>query len=291
MITICIVHFKKLARLETTINHIRAHTTVEYKIRILNQGYINEDIRRYLSNLETDGVTVIYHPENIGPAPGRNILFQGISTEYVLSLDDDVYLPSQWFDEIVSFMDKYQEIGVVGLSLMNPQEKPLPTAKYLNLTPEGVLKTNNYVLPPEGNKITDNFYHVDYVSEGAMILRSAVLEHMQWDEKLTVCFEGLDVGLQLRNAAEKVAVYTGKAAVHDSISRKTGYREYNQYRRNYHEIRKNYLHLVDKWNIRFSLDRHIFYVVFCRIIPNTILRLFSLIWLNHIKPVLKKYLH
>jgi GT2 family glycosyltransferase len=287
-ITVCIVHFRKLSRLKRTIKHIQQHTTIDYQIRILNQGYIDSDIKEYLSLLEShDNISVRYYPENLGPAPARKLLFQSINTEYILSLDDDVYLPSGWFDEIAGFMDANQKIGVVGLSLITPQKSPLPTAKYLDITSKNVLNTKQYVIPPEEYMISNHFYLVDFVSEGAMLLRSRVLDYMQWDEELTVCFEGLDVGLQLKKSEEKVVVYTDKAAVHDSISRKSGFGEYNQFRRNYHEIRKNYLHLMSKWGLRFSLDRHLFYIVFCKILPNPWLRFFSLIWLNRIKPFLK----
>lgn len=288
VITIYIVHFQKLSRLKKTIRHIKEHTSVSFIVRILNQGYINSDIENYLECLNRrDNFEVIYYPVNVGPAPGRKILFQDIGSKFVLSLDDDIYLPPKWFEDIHIFLDNNDEVGVVGLALKDPSGNRISTAKTIEIRGDNVLHTKDYFIPPNAKKISDQFYFVDYVSEGAMILRERVAKQLIWDQKLTVCFEGLDAGLQFRDMGEKVVVYTGKVAVHDSISKNREFRSYNLSRRDYREIRRNYLRLTNKWHIRFPWAKHFFYLYVAYILPRSWLRNLAYIWLNILKPSIR----
>ena len=284
-LTICIVHFRKLARLQKTIEHIENNTRTSFLVKILNQGYLDLEIKHYLEFLsEKKNYQIIYHNQNVGPSAGRKILFANIETPYVLSLDDDIYLPPNWFENIRKFLRKHEDIDVIGLSLVSPDKQPQPTAHYIDFQLDNVVKIIDLVIPEKKSIIEDNFYRTDYVSEGAMVLRTNVLKKFTWDPELTVCFEGFDAGMQFRNYGIKSALYTGEFSVHDSISKDFESKEYLIDRRNYHKIRKDYIHLCKKWNVRFLFFKHFFYVVVCAALPNSFLRWIALIWLSRIKP-------
>lgn len=287
-LTICILHYRKLPKLRKTINHIRQNTTVPYKVKILNQGFVDDDIKKYLSTLEDNHrFEIIYGNKNLGPAAGRYILFQNLQTPYILSLDDDIYLPKNWFKSIKLFLETRPEVMIVGLSLSTPDGRRLPTARDLIVT-NGVLKIQKYVEPPAERRIENSFYEVQDVAEGAMVIRKEMAEKLVWDKELTVCFEGFDLALQRKNFQGKVCLYTGKVAVHDSISKNPSYKDYNEIRRNYKEIRKNYIHFTTKWKLRFPFIKHLFYKYVCKVFPNSILKPIAYLWLNRIKVVLRK---
>jgi hypothetical protein len=163
----------------------------------------------------------------------------------------------------------------------------LPTARDLIVT-NGVLEINEYVVPPKEKQVENNFYKVQDVSEGAMVIRKAMAKQLTWDRNLTVCFEGFDLALQRKYLKGDVCLYTGKVAIHDSISKNSEFREYNESRRNYKEIRKNYLYLSTKWRLRFPYSKHFFYKYVCKFFPNSVLKFFAYLWLNQLKPFLDK---
>ena len=288
-LTICIAHFRKLAKLQKTIEHIENNTRTSFLVKILNQGYLDLEIKHYLAFLsEKKNYQIIYHNQNIGPSAGRNILFQDIKSPVVLSLDDDIYLPPDWFENIGKFLRKHEDIDVIGLSLVSPDKQPEPTAHYIDFQLDNIVKIIDLVIPDKRLIIEESFFRSDYVSEGAMVLRTNVLKEFAWDPELTVCFEGFDAGMQFRKNSIQAALFTGITAIHDSVSRQKYYKEYNSQRRDYHKIRKDYLYICNKWQIRFPLFKHIFYSIVCRLLPNILLRSIAFIWLNRIKPFFYK---
>jgi GT2 family glycosyltransferase len=286
IITICILHFNKLEKLQRTVRSIQENTSQDYVLRILNQGYLDRDIEKYLRYLgNMNNIQVMWGKTNLGPAAGRHYLFQDLRTDYVLSLDDDIYLPPDWFDPIIEFMSHHDNYKIVGLSLICPDRTPIPTAHYIKYKNDRTLVVYESVLPDAIEKIEENYYRADFVSEGAMVLKRNVLDKIYWDPKLSVCFEGLDLGLQMRDCNLQAAIYTGTKAVHDSISRSSAYRSYNEERRNYEKIGADYLYITGKWSVRFAYPKHVFYKYGCRLLPNRALRFLALIWLNWIKPL------
>lgn len=260
---------------------------MSFVVKILNQGYIDSEIKEYFGTLEKkDYFQIIYQSHNLGPSRGRNILFDNIETPYVLSLDDDIYLPPNWFANIRRFFNEFPEISVIGLSLIAPGGKKLATAHQIEYQGPNVAKIVDVIRPSPEAKIKDGFYITDYVSEGAMVLRSSILDTFSWDKNLLVCFEGFDLGLQFMKAGIKSVIYTELFSVHDSISKDIDSKGYIKERRNYHKIRKDYIYIWKKWKVRFPFVKHFFYTVVCAIFPNSLLRWVALIWLNTIKPLL-----
>lgn len=289
LLTICIMHYKKLEKLKKTISFIEANTATSYKLKILNQGYLDAQIESYLKDLDRkENVEVLFHDENIGPSAGRAVLFDKLDTPYVLSLDDDIYLPEGWDRKIIKFLEATSGIDVVGLSLIAPDGHLLESALDLAVTADKTLIVSRYVTPVDKFEVEKDFFVVDDVLEGAMLLRSSVAAKIVWDPAYTVALEGIDKGLQLKDLGAKVVLYTGMQAVHDSVSLQNTFREYNLVRRNYHEIRKNYLHLSEKWGVRLPFLRHVFYKYICKILPQFFLRLIAYFWLNTLKPFLKR---
>jgi len=51
-ITICIVHYNKLDRLRNAVSALEQNTDQSYLLKILNNGYENDEILSYLTDLE-----------------------------------------------------------------------------------------------------------------------------------------------------------------------------------------------------------------------------------------------
>ena len=80
-ITICILHYDKIDRLKNTIEKIKRHTDSDYRIKILNNGFVNKRITNYLNSISNSKkITVEFNNENVGCPPGRNKLLKKIDT-------------------------------------------------------------------------------------------------------------------------------------------------------------------------------------------------------------------
>jgi GT2 family glycosyltransferase len=65
---------------------------------------------------------IISLPVNIGAPAARNWLLQTDETqdaEYIAFLDDDVEIPNEWLNILISVMKKYPKAGVVGAKVIN----------------------------------------------------------------------------------------------------------------------------------------------------------------------------
>src|SRR4030067_3289541 len=118
LITVCIVHYRKLPQLKRTVADLLENTRTPIKIKILNQEYLDEAIKSYLSEIEKlENVEVIYGTKNVGCSPGRNILTRNIDTPFILSLDDDIYVNKDWDVPVMELFNKNPKVGAIGFSL------------------------------------------------------------------------------------------------------------------------------------------------------------------------------
>jgi len=271
LLTVCIVHYRKLPQLQKTVECLLKNTRVEHKIRILNQGYEGDGIREYLEELDRKkDVEVIFNKENVGCSPGRNVLTRNIHTPFIMSLDDDIYVNKNWDEPVFELFHKNNNVGAIGFSLYRPTgEFWMTGGRYIHVR-GNTISTNRPHINPEKNRDLD-FVLVDDVSAGAMVYRRELSDIITWNPGYFIGFEDLEKGLHLKESQWKCFVSIQSKFVHDKVSEKKDYTEYNKSRRNYHAYRRSYLHFLKRNHCRWDLKRHIFYKYIC-LLPNPILQ-------------------
>jgi GT2 family glycosyltransferase len=256
-ITICILHYNKLDRLKNTVEKIRSNTPNSYKIKILNNGYIDNDISEYLSGIDRrNNIEILYSDNNIGCPPGRNKLLSDINTPFAMTLDDDMYVEEGWLERALSIFEDNPEIGVVGIPYIDPKTDALTGGARLNIKSDVICRDElNWENLQNKQK---KHVPVEHVPGGTMIFRREVLDDFQWDERYFVGVGDFDKDLQLMESDWEQVMAAEITFYHDITEDK----EYTKVRRDYDEIRRSYEKFQKKWGYRYPLRDHILFKYF-----------------------------
>lgn len=281
ILTICIVHYRKLPQLKKTVSALLRNTSVPFNLKVLNNGYEGDGIRKYLETLKQKNkktVKVIFHPKNIGCSPGRNIVVRNIKTDFIMMLDDDMYVNKGWDVPVWKAFRSNPLVGAVGFSIYRTNGQFWWTGGR-NLEIVGrTIKIKSIKLNPTST--SKRFLEVDDVAAGAMVYkRKELAPIIAWDPGYFVGFEDLEKGVYLKRNKYKCLVSIQSKFVHEKVSENSSAALYNAERRNYHAYRKSYLLFIKKNQLKLPLDRHLFYKYVC-LLPNNLIQKIAYLWLK-----------
>ena len=254
VVTICICHYNRLSKLKSTIEHLRENTNEEYKLKIFNDGYVDGEIREYLSGLEEDrGATVIYSEKNVGPVAGRKKLLTDIDTPFTMTLDDDMYVDQNWLTNAIDIFQSNENIGLIGYLFSSTTDKSITDTREISVE-NNVLRLKNRRLTKEDNNSEFTTHTiVDEVPTGAMIFRSEVLNIFEFDPNYKIGFGDIDKTLQLQQSKWGQAICMENQFTHDKKTKQTEYTKGGRYL----DLSESYRYFIEKWNIRYPLYQHL----------------------------------
>jgi GT2 family glycosyltransferase len=99
---------------------LRKQTFQDFKINILDNGSSDDTIgaiKKELNNLFVQ-YEFVENNENLGFAGGHNLLFKRVDSDYVLLLNQDIYLMPDCLEKLVDFMNNHALAGSVAPRLM-----------------------------------------------------------------------------------------------------------------------------------------------------------------------------
>jgi len=270
LLTVCIVHYRKLDQLVKTVETFEKNTEIPYGLKVFNNGYEEDGIKEYLIRLqEQPNVQVIFHPENIGCSPGRRILAQDITTPYIMMLDDDMYVNKGWDKPVFDKFRQDSTVGAIGFSIYSIDDTfDWTGGRNLDIK-DGILYIHRPRVVPDESDI--DFIEVDDVAAGAMVYRKELGDIIRWNDAYFIGFEDLEKGLDLKNSHYRCLVSVQSKFIHDQVSVDPQKEEYNKSRRDYHAYRRSYLFFMQNNNVRLPFTRHIFYKYVC-LLPNSLLQ-------------------
>lgn len=259
LLTVCIVHYNKVNKLKKTVTTLQESTGLPVRLKLLNNGYEDDEIRSYLADLEReDWVEVIYNDENVGCPPGRHQLLREIRTPYAMTLDDDMYVEDGWLERILELFEADADIGVVGVPYVNAGTGSRRGGARITLRSNVLRKEDVDWETVPGDR---SYVRVDHVPGGTMVFRRELLEEFDWDPQFFVGMGDFDKSLQIMHSEWDQVMATGVEFEHD-VSRDEDYR---RVRKDYREIRRSYGKFVAKWGYRYPLRRHLIFNYFFRL--------------------------
>lgn len=249
LITFCILHTHRLNCTKQCINSIERYTNVKYCIKVLRQGYTDEETETYFKSLEKrDNFEVIRLARNIGVSAGRKLLVDKANTPLIMTLDNDVYVTEGWLKPILEILEDNKDVGFVGI----PRYK---SSGELDGIGGRIIKIVDNVIYVEEPKVEKNkkFILVDDVC-GAIVFRQEVKSDFAFDPQFFMGFSDLDKGLQLMASGWKKVVCLRSRVIHGHI----GPRDLNYVtkRMNYPETSRGYAKFRKKWGLRLPWRRH-----------------------------------
>lgn len=129
-VTICLFSWNKAAMLENTLRSLAASRLGRAKVRLLLNGCTDDSRSRALAAATAfKGIDfgLVELPVNVGVAPARNWLLslpEVRQAEYVVFADDDIVLPPDWLEKLLSLAELDSRIGVVGGKAVYPPVGP-----------------------------------------------------------------------------------------------------------------------------------------------------------------------
>ena len=174
-----------------------------------------------------DWVTLLPQRSNLGFASGNNAGIKGIQSfankpNYYLLLNPDTIVPSGALDKLITFLDAYPEVGIVGAQLENEERVPqssgrrfpsiwseFETGTRLRLLSR-LLQNKRVALP-----VPKQPHRCDWVSGAAMLVRSSVFEQVGLlDEGFFLYFEELDFCHRAHDAGWQIWIEPTARVIH-----------------------------------------------------------------------------
>lgn len=173
------------------------------------------------------GINVIKLNTNIGCA-GRNEGLKQVSTKYVVTLDDDVFLNrSDELERVLGAFRKYPDAQVINFKILFPDTKQIIPF--------------NWYHPRDYEYSQNQTFLTDYISEGAVAFKSLCFQHTgYYAEDFFLGHEGPDLALRFINKGYNI-YYSGEIEVLHKCSKA----QRTTWRNIYYDTR-NYLWLLIK---------------------------------------------
>jgi GT2 family glycosyltransferase len=195
-------------------------------------------IKRYLSELKEsrlENAQLIEANGNYGVYTSRDKLFKRVKpdSEYILSIDDDVILPSSLLRELISLFEQDQKIGIIGPRTVYDDE-PAVTAHGAGFV--------NMWLGQYSTKDARKPLECDYVIGCCMLIRKSVIDEIGgFDPDYFTSHGEVDFCLRAKKKGYKIIYYPGVSVRH-RVARggtRTPERIYYVYRNKLFVIKKN----------------------------------------------------
>lgn len=118
-------------KLRRTVEAVKEHSTTDWRLRIVHNPCEGDDATREVIDdyyTENPRIGRIMLPENVGYCGAVNTIFEEAGSEYIAYLDNDAYVQTPGWDEILcSYLDRFHEIGMI---FPNSGAYPIPRAAY-----------------------------------------------------------------------------------------------------------------------------------------------------------------
>lgn len=204
-----------------------------------------DKVKNFLSNMTNEKpiqVELIEHDDNYGVYTSRDGLFKQLNrqAQFVLSIDDDVILPSNIFTELIPFFERNDSIGIIGPETVfddNPSE-----------VAHGAGFVNQWL-----GRYTDveakQAMECDYVIGCCMLIKRDVIKEIGgFDRDYYTSHGEVDFCLKAKNKGYKILYYPGVKVKHrvERGGTKTPERMYYVFRNKLFVIKKNFS-LPQKW--------------------------------------------
>lgn len=193
----------------------------EFEIIIADNGSGDESvayIKKHLLSKKIKNILLIDNKKNLGFGAGNNFAAKKASGKYILFLNSDTIVEDRGFILMIDFLDKHENVGVLGGKLSNNDGTIQPSAgkfyNLLNLTVMLVGGERFGLLRSSPNEIEK----VDWVSGACMMVRKDVFEKLSgFDEKLFMYMEDMEICFRAKKLGFSTYFYPNLRLKHKSL--------------------------------------------------------------------------
>ena len=169
-----------------------------------------------LNLLKKENITLVNNLKNLGFSKACNIGAKKVTGEYLLFLNSDMELIDDSLTNMLKFLHKNSQIGIIGPKFLNPdkssQASVFPPQTPINAIKEfwfGQKTYSKYI--PKGQTPVS----VWAISGGAILIKKSLFQEINgWNEKYFMYFEDLDLCRTLHRHGKQVYYYPSCQIVH-----------------------------------------------------------------------------
>lgn len=181
-----------------------------------------------VDNASTDGsvefiknkfpqIKLIKSNENVGFAKGINLAEKSTKGKYLLFLNSDTIFNDNNIREMIEFIDKRDEIGIVGgLLLDRDGSRQRSFGKFYNLLVSTIMLVGGDTAEMINYKIKNEPMKVDWVSGGFMLVRKELFERLKgFDENFFMYIEDMEFCYRMKKVGYLTYVYPKSSVLHE----------------------------------------------------------------------------
>ncbi len=224
-VTIVILHFKGTSCVVGCVGSLNKVTYQNYDIIVVHNGPEDNALRDTIITASQHVITIINTGENLGFARGNNIgIKQALKdgAEYVLLLNDDTEVSSDFLTKLIEFAEKQQDVGMLGPRIClygQPEQIWFAGARFEQKTCEMIASEFGQTGKSKNVEIVES----DYVTGCALLVKRKVVEKIGLlDERFFLYWEDVDWGLRCTEAGFKNIMVTDSLIWHKPSSSSGG---------------------------------------------------------------------
>jgi len=274
-VSIVVLTWNKLNYTKKCFNFLKRNTKyANWEVIVVDNGSTDGTIDYLKEKKRSEGekYKIILNSKNLGYAGGVNQGIKAAHGDYILLLNNDVYVWENWLTNMVDTIEGEEEISVVGARLIYPQNNRIQHAGIAfirKIEPLHIYK-NSSINNPNVNEVRS----VDAVTGACMLIKREIIDEIGFfDERFKFGgFEDTDFCLRSRIKGYKIIYLPTSVAFHDErISSSQIHNYYIVFKKNYKLFMKKWGRILDKYNdealsISFKLKMYLIYGIF-KLIP------------------------
>jgi GT2 family glycosyltransferase len=205
LVSFVILSFEKKDMTLKCIEAIKDTVKIPYEIIVFDNASSKETIDFIKEKIEPiENVNVFYSEENLGCPGGRRKAIKMAKGDYVINLDNDIIVTSEWIEELIVRADSDENIGAVCCKTVFPNETvQFNGGRYQIL--DGFISFSLIDSEKNESDIETALWHqCDWVPGGATLFKGSVIEHLDYSTGYVNAFEDNDISLQISRMGYKM---------------------------------------------------------------------------------------
>ncbi|SDK91443.1 Glycosyltransferase, GT2 family [Maridesulfovibrio ferrireducens] len=146
-VSVCIYSYNKAELLDMTLKSVCESSLEKCEVLVLLNGCSDGSlgvVKKVQKAYPSITIELINIPINMGAPAARNYLVNHVLTtkksEYIAFLDDDVTLPVNWLEALVTAIEEDSKIGAVGCKVVNPDRSLQYLFRDVSIVKHGVFR-------------------------------------------------------------------------------------------------------------------------------------------------------
>lgn len=226
-LSISIVNFNTKNYLKKCLESIERNVHgIDYEVIVADNNSRDSSVE--MLRRDYPWVYTIANKDNLGAPIAKNQTFKQAKGKYILILDSDIEILPGAIEEMLNFMDKHPKVGILGPSVMFPDNKPqhscnksVPTLWsafgnkfffFANLRYRFYRSTIGYIYLKKRYRQPEKFI---WLGGMCLLVRKEVIQQLHGiDEKFFIYFDDTDFCLRANNAGWKVYYLPSASVIH-----------------------------------------------------------------------------